>query len=373
MRKLVINRSLLSDCLDLGGVFAGRSKTLSTLDNVKIVFRGGCLYISSFDSENASVRRCDCISESGFGDGDGFLINPKDLQSVLRSFSDDDVTLSVDDKKCSIKHSRGIMSLPVLPLDDYPQVPKDGFRFRSTLPTSVLGAWVSKARLFHSTDILYGVLQGFCLSFENEVVSFGVTDKYKLFYDTYSNVQPIGLEGKVDVVVHNKVFNALLSLLSLGDSVDITVGDSCVTFAVADAKFHCRLVEGSYPNINRIIPKNSTIDIEIEKSDLMDSVKRSLIASNATSRQLFFTLKDDKLMITANNVDFGKSSEEECPCNVLNGGEITFSLKGDSVVSCLSAVDSDVAIMHLTSFDRPVLISDKSNNDVTIMVMPMLI
>lgn len=373
MKKLVINRSLLCESLDLGGTFAGRNKSLSVLDNVKVVFRGDGIVVSSFDSDNASAKRCSCVSKDGFIDGDGFLVNPKDLSSVLKSFSDENAILEIQDAKCKIKHSRGVVSLPVFDLNDFPAIPKDDIRFRLTLPSSIIGTWVSTARSFHSNDALFPALQGFCMTFDGNDIMFAATDRFKLFADTYTNDSSIGIDEKVSIVVHNKVFNPLLSLLSLDEKVDITIGTTCVTFAVGDAKLNCRLIEGAYPNVKSIIPQTSVVDVEVPKSDLFDSVKRTLIVANGSSRQLVFNVSYDTMHISAVDMEMGREGKEECPCNVVKGDEIIeFSLKGDNLVSCLGAIDSNDVVFHLISKERAILMSDKERPSKIILTMPMV-
>ena len=364
--KIKIERKSFIDALSVGGQMTGKARGLSILENVKLSIKGLMATISSYDSEVAITKRVGIIEQD---EDFALCIEPKLLLSMLRSIKDSEVELLFEKYKCEVIHKKGVLSLPYFDADDFPSPILDSNPSKFTVSSEMLFNWLKEAKFFVSTNTLYPQLMGVYLCFADNEFCVASSDMNVLYYNKafyeYTN-------DKQDAILSIKALDALLPMINGSDNVTIIIGSRNIAFRIDNAMLVATKTEQPFPNFRAIIPKNNTIDIEIDKSDFLEAVKRTMITANEKTCLLKLDIKSLSIGIHSEDIINAKKSFEECPATCV-GGEITIGLRGNYVLEMLNAINSDTIKILMNNERSPILWCDMLNNDKTLLQMPCVI
>lgn len=360
-----INRKLFVDALQVGSSFAGRSKALSVLDNVKIDVKGGYVYIMSNSVQCSIVKRVGYLG----CDGDGmFLVNPNDLLKPLKSLKDSEIVIDVSSNTLSITHKKGKIAMSVQGADEYPQMEKVSNDDVYTFDSGRLYDWLSIARDFVSTDDLRPIMCGMLLYARDNRVGVCATDTRRLFTDSYSTPTL----SDIQCVIPSVSFAVLQQVLQGTESVDVTLDAKYVSFKTDDSRLTCQVQVGTYPDFNRVIPTNNDISVKVGKDDFIDSVNRVSLFADKGHSLLRMDIQGMMCCVSGRDVMYGKMAHEECMCEH-DGEDLSIGTNAEMMLTCLSHVCSDTVEMLFSNSSRPILFKDNMNADRITLLMPMLL
>ena len=353
--KITIERKSFVDALTIGGQMSGKARGLSILDNCKITIKNNTATISSYDSEVAITKRTNIV---GHDEECVFCIEPKALLAILRSLKDENVDLMLDNNICEIVHAKGKQSIPYGGAEDYPSpfLEKDmnTFGFKS----EVLFNWLKEAKQFVGNNTLYPSLMGVYVYCGNKECGVAASNTEVLYF----NHEEHDFDGEeVGASLCLKAIDALLPMLNMTDFVYVMIGARNIVFKTHDAMLIAAKTEHPYPNFRRIIPQNNEIVVEVDKVELLDAVKRSMLTANEKTWLLKLSISGMSIKIVSEDIMFAKKSYEECLCTCM-GSEIEIGLKGTYVLNMLNAIESDMVTIKLSEPRRPILWCDSLNN-----------
>lgn len=362
--KITIERKSFVDALTIGSQMAGKSKGLSILENCKITIKDNTATISSYDSEVAITKRTNIV---GHDDECVFCIEPKALLAILRSLKDENVELILDNHICEVVHAKGKQSMPYEDADDFPSpvIEKDmntfGFKSES------LFNWLKEAKSFVGTNTLYPSMMGVYVYCGDKECGVAATNTEVLYY----NHEEHEFEGEeVGASLCLKAIDALLPMLNMTDFVDVMIGVRNIVFKTQDAMLVSARTEHPFPNFRRIIPQGNEIVVEVDKVELLDAVKRSMLTANEKTWLLKLSISGMSIKIVSEDIMFAKKSYEECLCTCM-GSEIEIGLKGTHVLNMLNSIESDMVTIKLSEPRRPILWHDSLNDVKCLLQMPM--
>ena len=361
--KITIERKSFVDALTIGSQMAGKSKGLSVLENCKITIKNNTATISSYDSEVAITKRTNIV---GHDEECVFCIEPKALLAILRSLKDENVDLILDKNICEIVHAKGKQSIPYEGAEDYPSpfLEKDmnTFGFKS----EVMFNWLKEAKQFVGNNTLYPSMMGVYVYCGNKECGVAATNTEVLYY----NHEEHSFDGEeVGASLCLKAIDALLPMLNMTDFVDVMIGVRNIVFKTHDAMLIAARTEHPYPNFRRILPQNNEIVVEVDKEELLDAVKRSMLTANEKTWLLKLSISGMSIKIVSEDIMFAKKSYEECLCTCM-GSEIEIGLKGTYVLNMLNSIESDTITIKLSEPRRPILWCDSLNNLKVMLQMP---
>ena len=363
--KVEIKRKDFLNVLATGSLFSGRSKSMAVLDNVKIRIKGSSIDVSSFDLENAIMKRGEVISSE---QDITFLVHAKDLLDILRSLKDENIVFKiVENKEIVVKHKRGSISLPILSANDFPTPQKESEAIEVTLKSETLFNWLKNASNFIATDDLRPTMKGIYLEVKEGYIWCAATDAHKLFADCEEYHDK---ELQVDTIINNNAINPIVGILNETDNVTLCIGKTNTIFKVNGAMVSTRRIEGRYPNFKNIIPNEFSKVVTLNKSELVDSVGRLVITAGIISL-LKLNLNGTILNIDSEDLDFAKKSHEEIWCEQASG-EITIGVKGTLLQNVLRSFDVEKITLQMNDETRPLLFVCDERPNMRVLLMPML-
>ncbi|OQW58006.1 MAG: DNA polymerase III subunit beta, partial [Proteobacteria bacterium HN_bin10] len=294
--RLTIERSALLKALNHVQSVVERRNTIPILSNVLLSAQGDSLRLTATDLDIE-------ISEAAAAEVDrgGQTTAPANyLYDFVRKLPDGSgvkLEVSGDDPRLFISAGKSRLHLPILPAGDFPSMPSDGFETKFEIEPTELGRLVDKTRFAISTEETRYYLNGI---FFHTVDAGGAklravaTDGHRLALADHP--APKGSQGMPGVIVPRKTINELKRLLDdASDMVEIAVSPQKIRFALGDAVLTSKLIDGSFPEYARVIPKNNAKKLKVDNKAFAEAVDRVATVSAERSRSVRLALDKDKV------------------------------------------------------------------------------
>ena len=160
-----------------------------------------------------------------------------------------------------------------------------------------------------------------------------------------------------------------------GEMVSIKFDDNNAYINCVNFEMVCRLIEGRYPNYNSVIPQENPFKVTIDRISFLNALKRVSVFSNPASSLVKLQLKENEMLVSAQDIDFSTSAEEKIVCS-FDGTELSIGFKATYLIEILSNINSEEVILELADPSRAGLIvpsENEENEDLLMLLMPMML
>lgn len=377
MKFIVSSTDLLSHLQAISRVINSKN-SLPILDNFLFDLWGTRLTMTASDIETTLITSMDVDSAEGEGK---VAVASKLLLDTLREFSEQPLTFTIDDSNLAmvITSANGIYNFIGQNGDEYPRLPQltDDARVLN-MKVSLLAAGITKTLFCTAEDELRPVMNGVCFDIMHDGITLVATDAHKLvrFRTSYNSITLTEEEEKVSFILPKKPANMLKNILpkESGD-VEIRFDSKNAYFSLSNYTMICRQVEGKFPNYNGVIPKSNLYRIIIDRLSLMNALKRVSVFSNQASNLVKLDFNDNRINISAQDIDFSISAEETISCQ-FEGEPIKIGFKSSFLIEILNNIGSGDVVIELSDPSRAGLIlpfENEEGEDILMLLMPMLL
>jgi len=171
------------------------------------------------------------------------------------------------------------------------------------------------------------------------------------------------------IIIPPKILNIINKRASDEGPVSIAVGEKNIFFRFANYEFSSVLIEGQFPNYNRVIPSSQSYSFQVETKELMEALKRVALLVEQKSRRIFLTVSSGTLTISSQETEIG-TAREEIPC-MFEGDEITLALNYLYIEEPLKVIGSDRVKVEFTEAMKAITLKSEPEKDFFHIVMPM--
>ncbi len=368
--RLTIERSSLLKALNHVQSVVERRNTIPILSNVLLSAQGDSLRLTATDLDIEISESAHAEVERG-----GQTTAPASyLYDFVRKLPDGSAVkldAAGDDPRLFLSAGKSRLHLPILPAGDFPSMPSDGFETRFEIEPTELSRLIDKTRFAISTEETRYYLNGI---FFHTVESDGAklravaTDGHRLALADAN--APKGATGMPGVIVPRKTINELKRLLDdASDMVEIAVSPQKIRFALGDAVLTSKLIDGSFPEYARVIPKNNSKKLKIDNKAFAEAVDRVATVSAERSRSVRLALEKDKITLTVNNPDAGVATEDLPADYDSDGMEIGFNAK--YLLDVAGQIEGESAMFELADSGSPTLVRDEADELALYVLMPL--
>ena len=345
-----------------------RRHTLPILANVLIRKTGPQVQLTTSDLE-IQIRT---TVELGGDDGNyGITVGARKLIDILRTMpGDQTVSLEATGGKLILKGGKSRFTLQSLPPEDFPLVQESAtfgpvFSVPQKTLKDLLGQ-VSFAMAVH--DIRY-YLNGILFVAEGTQLSLVATDGHRLAFAS----------AKLDVEVpKQEVILPRKTVLELQRLLSDKEGDIAMQFANNQAKFSfegmefvTKLVEGKFPDYNRVIPKNHKNSLMLGRAPLLQTLQRTAIMTSDKFKGVRLNLEPGLLRVASNNAEQEEAVDE---LDIDYGGDaIEIGFNVTYLIDALTNMTQDMVRLELSDGNNSALITNPEDEHFKYVVMPMRI
>ena len=372
MKFTVSSSALLSLLATTGKVISNKS-SLPILEYFLMELKDGQLTVTTLDLETTLIGS---IAVENI-EREGVIAAPGKLMlDSLKEFPEMPLVIDVNDTtwEIQITWTSGHLSIPGASAVSYPAVQTLGNERKNiTLDVDLLVSGINKTIFATADDELRPVMNGVYFDFSTESLTFVATDAHKLVKYNAENNSDI----TSSFILPKKPANLLKTLLAKEEEpVNIAFDAKNVTFELKNFKLVCRLIEGNYPNYNAVIPTANPNKVLIDRVEFVNGIKRVAVCSNPSTNLIRMDIADNKVNLTAQDIDFSVSANETISCSY-DGQPVTIGFKSTFLVEILSNIDTPTVVVELADSTRagvfkPVY-DDQPSSESLMLLMPMMI
>ena len=358
---------LLSVLQSVSGIVE-RRHTLPVLANVLIRKSGRALQMTTSDLE-IQIRTTAELD----GDAGNFTttVGARKLIDILRTMpGDQTVSLESSQNKLILKGGKSRFTLQTLPAEDFPLVQEAAnfgpvFSVPQKTLKSLLGQ-VSFAMAVH--DIRY-YLNGILFVAEGKTLTLVATDGSRL---ALAQAELETDMPKQEVILPRKTVLELMRLLGTGeDPIELQFAGNQAKFSFSGMEFVTKLVEGKYPDYNRVIPKNHKNMVILGRTPLLASLQRAAILTSEKFKGVRMNVEPGALRIASSNAEQEEAKEE---LEIDYGGDtIEIGFNVTYLMDALANMSQDMIRLELQDTNSSVLITVPEQAGFKYVVMPMRI
>jgi len=364
--KATIERATLLKSLGHVQSVVERRNTIPILSNVLIEAReDGSLRLMATDLDlqvDESVPAT--VSQAG-----ATTVSAHTLFDIVRKLPEgSQVELTAAEGKMQVVAGRSRFNLSTLPRDDFPVIAEGELPTRFELPAATLRQIIEKTRFAISSEETRYYLMGIFLHIVDDQLRAAATDGHRLARVTVG--KPEGADGMPDVIIPRKAVAELYRLLEeLEGTVEISLSPTKVRFGLGSAVLTSKLIDGTFPDYNRVIPTANDKLLKLDPKSFSAGVDRvSTIASEKT-RAVKISLDRDKVTLSVTSPENGVATEELAADYGADGIEIGFNAR--YLLDILGEIDGDTVEVHLADAAAPTLLRENDKSNALYVLMPM--
>ncbi|HUZ62486.1 MAG TPA: DNA polymerase III subunit beta [Acetobacteraceae bacterium] len=289
-----------------------KRNTIPILANVLIAVRDGALTLTATDMEIAIVEQVPA-SASRNGAATAPAATLYEIVRKLPEGAEVELDHGGGDAPLALRAGRYATSLVVLPVEDFPSMTAGALPHHFVLSALVLRGLIDRTRFAISTEETRYYLNGIFLhAAESEgahVLRAVATDGHRLA--RVEEPLPEGAAGMPGVIIPRKTVGELRKLLDeVSGEVEIGLSDTRIQFQAGTIKLTSKLIDGTFPEYERVIPRDNTKILRVGKKDFSDAVARVAAISSERSRPVKLSLARDLLVLSAASPEQGTATEE---------------------------------------------------------------
>lgn len=362
--KIDCPRKELFEALSTANAAASGRSPMPILQNLKLDAANEGLRILGCDGEMWVERHIGCMVE----DGGAICVQSKLLNDLVGTLPDGDVLLQTSDTQGMLL-KQGASEYRMLTLDptDFPEPPAFGGDTELAIRMGDFREAVDSVIFAVSTDNHRPVLTGVFFSYDGNELTLVATDTHRLAVRKIS--QPGG-GANFNAVIPDRALRAIKAL-PVGDDTVITIsfGGGRLGVEAGGARVISQLLNGPYPNWERVVPAESTRTWQVEVDQLTEKVKRVMILARDNANRVRLTGNGDNLLLSARSEEKGEA-KEEVPM-IPHSGDVEIAFNGKFVQDALNPIKGPGVRIEMTESSRPAIFRPAEDEGYFCVIMPM--
>lgn len=301
------NRSDLLQELDLTQSVVERKATIPILSNLLLEVDDSSLQLSATDLELGV--KCGCaakVKTKGSG-----TVPAKRLLDIVRSLPEAEIKFKVlENHWIQVTCERSSFKLVGMAKDNFPMLPPVP-KAQAAVPAGVLIGLIQRTIFSISSEESRYTLNGALLVMKPQNVMMVATDGHRLAV-VESQLQVAGLSNELRVLIPRKAMGELSRLLARGDDkdpVEFSRDESHLFFSRGGRVLMSRLLTGTFPNYEAVLPRENNRIVELDKDLLTSAVRRVALLADERTRAIRVNLDKDRLEIFSSSGDYGEAHE----------------------------------------------------------------
>ena len=345
-----------------------RRHTLPILANVLIRKTGASLQLTASDLE-IQIRTTAELQ----GDTGDFTttVGARKLIDILRTMpADQTVSLESNASKVILKGGKSKFTLQTLPAEDFPLVQEAAtFGPMFSVPQKTLKDLLSQVAFAMAVHDIRYYLNGILFVAEGKQLSLVATDGHRLAFASAT----LDIEvPRQEVILPRKTVLELQRLLSDAEgAIDMQFANNQAKFSFGGMEFVTKLVEGKFPDYNRVIPKNHRNSITLGRAALLATLQRTAILTSDKFKGVRLSVEPGCLRVASNNAEQEEAVDE---LDIDYGGDtIEIGFNVTYLIDALSNMSQDMVKLELSDGNSSALFTIPDNATFKYVVMPMRI
>lgn len=341
---------------------------LPAFSGIKIDANENSLVLTGSDSDvsiQTTLKKSDdCVLE--IRDMGSIVIEAKYILEIVRKTDADEIEFEMMDGSLSkISGNTAEFRINGMKSNEYPSIdfskPKEIF----TISEENLKKVITQTSFATSDKETRPVLTGVNFHCEGNELHCVATDSYRLAKKSIMINESLNF----NITIPSKSLQEVVKTLEGEGNVEIAVNDKKAQFIIHDTIIQTRLIDGAYPETNRLIPLQFDYELTIDSRDLLSAIDRASFIKNDGVSVIKFTLSENECVLSSKSVEVGSSTE------VLNsaefkGNSLEISCNGRYVFEAIKAINGNLVKFSLCGEMKPFIITSLDDDKILQLVLP---
>jgi DNA polymerase-3 subunit beta len=363
--KFTVTRDALLKPLNLVAGVVERRQTLPILANVLIGVEGNQLSLTGTDLEVELLGKVNLDGATVDGD---ITVPARKLLDIVKSLPDDSViSVEVEEQRAIIKSGRSRFTLSTLPASEFPNVEQGSASLEFDVLQGNLKTLIDKTAFAMAQQDVRYYLNGMLWEIKDGIFRVVATDGHRLALSTQSGIT--ASEEKQVILPRKGVLELSRLLIEEDESIHLAFGDSHLRATTQAFTFTSKLVDGKFPDYDRVLPKGSNKEVVAERDVLKQALARAAILSNEKYRGIRMQFNAGDLRIVANNPE--QEEAEDVVAIEYDGETLEIGFNVSYLLDIMNVVSGPKVKFSLLDANSSALVEDNDDGNSLYVVMPM--
>lgn len=341
---------------------------MPVLENILLQLEGSALTLTATDMDISISTR---LQVNGERNG-SILVPAKRFVDTVRALQDGELTFDADpdSHRIAINVPSGEFRLSGLGPDEFPKLIGFEGAVSLKLPREKFAEMVERTIFACSHDEFRPAMTGVLFQFRPNEIRSVATDGFRLVR-VIDQETGVNVESDLDVIIPPKALTLAIKAYEAED-LSLSANQTHIRFEDDETTITARLIDEKYPNYESVIPQTNDKRMVVSRDNLLNTVKRVSLYSNAQTRQVRMKMEENALQVAAQDTDTGGEAKESIPCDYgFESLEIGFN--AHFMREALDRIESNEVSFDFSTPLRPSLISPhgvKNGQDVLMLLMP---
>jgi DNA polymerase III subunit beta len=367
--RVVVERSLFLKALNHVQSVVERRNTIPILSNVLVNATGSQIKLTATDLD---IEIVETVAAEVKREG-AVTVPAHMLHDIVRKLPDGaqlELDYGADQSRVSVVAGKSRFALMALPSSDFPDLARGEFGNSFEVPAAGFKQLIEKVRFAISTEETRYYLNGIYLHdvSDGPYLRAVATDGHRLAQSQIA--RPEGAANMPGVIVPRKTVVEIAKLLEGEDgSVSVSLSSSKIQFSFGRLLLTSKLIDGTFPDYERVIPRNNDKSLEVDRKSFADAVDRVSTISIEKSRAVKLAIGENRLTLTVTNPDSG-SAEEELPVDY-SAEAVEIGFNSRYLLDVAGQISNENITFELQDAGSPAVVRDPSDKESLYVLMPM--
>lgn len=361
--KITCERAYLAQALGVAGRAVSSRNTLPILSHVLLDADEDRVKLTATDLDTA-IR---CALPASIAENGSVALPASQLGDYVSKLPDAPLTLEAQDGKVVARCGHSRFTLLSAPAEDFPVVPEVEQGTEISISSATLKEMIRLTAFAASKEESRNLLMGVLFEARGQSLTLVATDTHRLAWKQTRLESEVSTP--VSAIVPAKPLVELERVLknSAEEMVTIRFGASQVQFSAPDATLVSRVLDGQFPNYEKVIPKQTERKVSFDRSELLNAVRRVDIVSRTANQKMVVRFNGATMIMTAESSDAGQAYEE-VPVS-MDGEDLQIAFNAKYLMEVLGTLTQDQLQLELNGPLQPGIL--REGDDFVYIVMPM--
>ena len=365
--NIQINREVLIKPLSSVVGIVEKRQALPILSNLLLIGKDNKLTFTATDLEMQTSLNIETKIETDFE----ITISARKLFNITRALPENSILdFQINESRVNVKAGKSKFNLQTLPSKDYPLLKKNDYEAVTiNLSQKQLKGLLKQVDFAMAQQDIRYYLNGLLFEIQGQKLNIVGTDGHRLSFTSSKLKESF---DKKEVIIPRKTIMELIKLLEdVDDDVEVQILNQQVTFKFGDIFIITKVIDGKFPDYNRVIPVGYENGFLIDRQMLLNAMQRASILSNEKYRGIRLVLSENNMQLITTNSEQEEAQEDIEIDYKKEAIDIGFNVT--YLIDVLNNIQFDQLSFAFKDSNSSCLVTIPNNEDYKYVVMPMRI
>lgn len=364
--KFRINRLKLLNALSKTTKAVSVRSPLPVLTGIKFDLQPDGLILTGSDSDITIQTKIETSDDLVIEQTGGVVLNSRYILEIVRKIDSDEISLEIIDGSLTrISGATSKFDLNGNDIIDYPRIDLSKTGTKVLINAFTLKDVITQTKFAASEKEHKPILTGINFKAANNQLEVTATDSYRLA----KKVVPLDDELTFNITIPQKSLDEIAKIIERDDLIEMYVSDRKVLYVFDNNIIQTRLIDGTFPDTNRLIPESFDYELDIDTHYLLNAIDRVSLLNNEQNNIIKLDMSNEKVILSSYMQEIG-SVEEILDRSFYKGDSLSISFSSKYATDALRAFNEPKVKILFTGAMKPFIIKDYEKDDLIQLVLP---